>query len=98
MAALGPGVIAGALSGRGLPTPGHGVPARAIIVSVGRRPSTISRVIAPNLIELPTVPDDGPQRGRGIYRATVVDLLAYERARRPKPSRGIPAVEGPGGD
>lgn len=48
--------------------------ARAIAVSLGRSPSTISREIARN-------------GGRGIYRATAADLLAYQRARRPKPAK-----------
>jgi IS30 family transposase len=51
-----------------------GLSSRAIAARIGRSASTVSREIARN-------------GGRERYRATVADNAAWERARRPKPSR-----------
>jgi IS30 family transposase len=51
-----------------------GLSARAIASRVGRSPSTVSREIARN-------------GGRTAYRAGAADQAAWERARRPRPSR-----------
>ena len=51
-----------------------GLSSRAIAASIGRAPSTVSREIARN-------------GGRDAYRATLADTAAWERARRPKPTR-----------
>ncbi|GAB2454696.1 IS30 family transposase [Nocardia tengchongensis] len=48
--------------------------ARVIAQRIGRSASTVSREIARN-------------GGRGVYRAVVADTAAFERARRPKPSK-----------
>src|SRR5262245_53806923 len=51
-----------------------GLSARAIAGCIGRPASTVSREIARN-------------GGRDAYRAVVADAAAFERARRPKPSK-----------
>ena len=51
-----------------------GLSARAIAGRMGRPSSTVSREIARN-------------GGRDAYRAVVADAAAFERARRPKPSK-----------
>ena len=51
-----------------------GLSARAIARRINRPSSTVSREIARN-------------GGRGAYRAVVADAAAFERARRPKPTK-----------
>ena len=51
-----------------------GLPSRAIAARIGRSPSTVSREIARN-------------GGRSRYRAAPAEMAAWDRARRPKPSR-----------
>jgi hypothetical protein len=51
-----------------------GLSARSIALRIGRSASTVSREIARN-------------GGRLVYRAVVADSAAFERARRPKPSK-----------
>jgi transposase, IS30 family len=54
-----------------------GLSVRAIARQLRRSPSTISRELRRN----------GPQRGRGGYRATLAQAKAEQRARRPKTSK-----------
>lgn len=51
-----------------------GLSARMIATRLGRSPSTVSREIARN-------------GGRGVYRAQTAEAAAWQRARRPKPTR-----------